>query len=114
MAAICFLAFILNLAAVPAQPKHATSLSDSKKRQSKISNLIFSFDKIFVGAIGANTNTKETGVSESFWRQLYSLLTTAKWVPIAISSGMGTGVQIAMMSLISQILKPTFEDQSVS
>ena len=90
-AALAIVCFLLTFFFFPAKPKYAPSLSQAKKR--------------------AVTNTN---VRQSYQQTLYQLITTFRWVPIAIAGGMVTGVFFSILTLINQIIKPTFADQSVS
>ena len=90
-AALALLCFLLTFFFFPAKPKYAPSLSEAKKRK--------------------DSNTNEL---PSYRKTLYQLITTFRWVPIAIAGGMVTGVFFSILTLINQIIKPTFADQSVS
>ena len=90
-AALAIICFLLTLFLFPARPKYAPSLSQAKKREV--------------------SNTNEL---QSYRKTLYQLITTFRWVPIAIAGGMVTGVFFSILTLINQIIKPTFPDQSVS
>ena len=91
-----FIFLLLTIFAFPAQPKHAPSVAEAKKRADTSPKL----------------SVKET--AKVYGRSIKSLVTNVPWVLLSCSGALGTGVFFSLSTLLNQIVKPTFSDQSVS
>ena len=86
---------LLTIFAFPAQPVHAPSVAEAKKRLNLPLTLTI------------NQTAKLYGQS------IKSLITNIRWVLLTLSGGLGTGTFFTLSTLLNQIIKPTFSDQSV-
>ena len=95
--ACCVLVFfVFVIFGFPAQPEHPPSVAEGKKRATVRPKVAF----------------KES--VKVYGKSILELLKNFKWVMLATSGGLMSGVFFAICTLINQIIKPTFCDQSVS
>jgi len=88
--------FVLVIFAFPAQPEFPPSVAEAKKRA---------------------TTRPEVSFGESikvYGKSIMALLKNFYWVMLATSGGLMSGVFFAICTLLNQIVKPTFCDQTVS
>jgi len=77
--------------------------------------MIFLAEPAYPPSISESKRTEEVPnfSVKSCFNGIKSFLTNANWVILSISSGLIVGVYYALLTLLNQIIKPSFSDQTV-